>query len=630
MKLRTKLNLCIILTFGLLAVGISAITLYWSKNAIIKQAQNRVERNMNSAWLMHNSKLEQIHLLAESLVSTIAQDFEVPAPNSLREKLEMFRLKNNLDIVNLLNVQGLVITRSRTPSSKGDSLVDNIMIKKALATGKTVTGTILIPHELLKCEGKDLVERCQNNGGKPTGMFMGVAVPVVLKDKCKGILLAGVLLNGYVEHIDKIRDLIFEGKLYKSKPVGTATLFMKDMRISTNVIGKQGRRAIGTRASEEVAEHVLKKGLSWTDRARVVGEWYISQYDPIRNPKNEIIGMLYIGELEEKYFDAASRELILQLAVVFGVMVMMFLVIFMVAGNILRPIEKLSRGTQKLTAGDLNSRVGVETKDEVGGLCESFNHMAEQLQIQRSEIKKRQRALEEINVELKTTNKNYMKMLGFVSHELKNPLASAIMGLFTVKDGYIGGLNSAQKKSLDSVARSLNYFKDMIENYLDLSRLEKGEGHVNKTEFRVLEDVVKPVLESLEEELHQKKIVLENHIPEELELNADRNLLRIVYDNLLSNAIKYGKENSGIELNYKQNEEEVVLNVRNEGKGIPKEKMSMLFKKFSRIDSPEYAGKKGTGLGLFICKEILEKQGGKIWAESEEQKWVTFTVTLPK
>ena len=97
--------------------------------------------------------------------------------------------------------------------------------------------------------------------------------------------------------------------------------------------------------------------------------------------------------------------------------------------------------------------------------------------------------------------------------------------------------------NLDSVAKSLNYFKDMIQNYLVLSRLEKGEVHVNKTQFKVLEDVVKPVLESLEPELHQRKMVLENHIPVEVELNADKNLLRIVFDNLLSNAIKYGKEN---------------------------------------------------------------------------------------
>jgi len=630
MKLRTKLNFGIVITFLILALCMSAITLYWSKNATIKQAGERVERSINSAWLIYNDKLEQIHLLAESQIPTIVKDFENNALNSLVDKLEIFRQKNNLDIVNLLDSQGRVIKRSRAPDSKGDSLLDNIMVNKTLATGKAMMGTVLIRPEQLVREGTDIVERCKKYGGEPTGMFMLATVPVILENKCKGVLMVGVLLNGSIDEVDKIRSLVFEGRRYKGKPVGTATIFMKDFRISTNVVDNKGERAIGTRVSKEVAEHVLNRGVSWTGRATVLDEWYISQYNPIRNPNDEIIGMLYIGELEQKYLDAASRELILQLAVILAVMTLMFLVIFIITGNILRPIANLSHGTQKLTAGDLTSRVEVKNKDEVGRLCAFFNHMAGQLQKQRNEIEKKQKTLEEVNVELKTTNKNYMEMLGFVSHELKNPLASAIMGLFTVKDGYIGELNSAQKKSLDSVAKSLNYFKDMIGNYLDLSRLEKGEVHVNKTQFRVLEDVVKPVLESLKQELHQKNMVLKNYIFPEVELNTDRNLLRIVYDNLLSNAIKYGKENGEIELNYKQYKEEVVFNVRNEGKGIPKEKMSMLFKKFSRIDSPEYAGKKGTGLGLFICKEILEKQGGKILAESEEGKWATFTFTLPK
>jgi len=630
MRLRTKLNFGIIVTFLILALCMLAITLYWSKNTTIKQARERVKRSINSAWLIYNGKLEQIHLLAESQMPTIVKDFENHALNSLVDNLEIFRQKNNLDIVNLLDSQGKVITRSRTPDSKGDLLVDNILVSRTLATGKTMMGTVLIRQEQLDREGRDIVERCKKYGGEPTGMFMLATVPVILENKCKGVLMVGVLLNGSIDEVDKIRNLVFEDRRYKGKPVGTATIFMKDLRISTNVVDNKGKRAIGTRVSKEVAEQVLNRGVSWTGRATVLDEWYISQYDPIRNPNDEIIGMLYIGELEQKYLDAALRELILQLAVILAVMILMFLVIFIIAGNILRPIEILSRGTHKLTAGDLTSRVEVKTKDEVGRLCESFNHMAGQLEKQRSEIEKRQKTLEEINVEVKATNKNYMEMLGFVSHELKNPLASAIMGLFTVKDGYIGELNSAQKKSLDSVAKSLNYFKDMIGNYLDLSRLEKGELHVNKTQFGVLEDVVQPVFESLKQELHQKNMVLKNYIPEEVKLHADKNLLRIVFDNLLSNAIKYGNENGRIELNYKQDKEEVVFNIRNEGKGIPKEKMSMLFKKFSRIDSPEYAGKKGTGLGLFICKEIIEKQGGKIWAESEQEKWVTFSFTLPK
>jgi signal transduction histidine kinase len=124
--------------------------------------------------------------------------------------------------------------------------------------------------------------------------------------------------------------------------------------------------------------------------------------------------------------------------------------------------------------------------------------------------------------------------------------------------------------------------------------------------------------------------VIKNEIPESLMLNADSNLLRIVYDNLLSNAIKYGREEGMIVLDAHENTHKVTLSVRNDGEGIPPEKMSKLFKKFSRLDSPEYAGKKGTGLGLYTCKEIIEKHGGEIWADSKMGEWVKFNFTMPK
>ena len=125
-------------------------------------------------------------------------------------------------------------------------------------------------------------------------------------------------------------------------------------------------------------------------------------------------------------------------------------------------------------------------------------------------------------------------------------------------------------------------------------------------------------------------MVVEDHISEELVLNVDGNLLRIVYDNLLSNAIKYGREGGAIVLDARADDGHVTLSVLNESDaGIPKDKLPLLFEKFRRLDSPEYAGKKGTGLGLYICKEIVEKQGGEIWAESEEGEWVRFSFTLP-
>jgi signal transduction histidine kinase len=121
-----------------------------------------------------------------------------------------------------------------------------------------------------------------------------------------------------------------------------------------------------------------------------------------------------------------------------------------------------------------------------------------------------------------------------------------------------------------------------------------------------------------------------NEVPEDLEVYADNTLLRVVYDNLISNAVKYGREGGRIELDARSGEDQHTLSVFNEGRGISPEQKPKLFKKFSRLDSPEYSKEKGTGLGLYICREIVAEHGGEIWAESEEGEWVRFSFTLPK
>jgi two-component system NtrC family sensor kinase len=501
------------------------------------------------------------------------------------------------------------------------------MVKHVMLTKQSSDKNIILSPERLKIEGKELIERCFQFGGEPRGMLIGAAVPILKDGNLLGILQMGNLLNGATEVVDTIREIVFENKQYRKRPVGTATIFMGDLRISTNVLDDKGKRAIGTRVSREVADHVLGRGNSWTGRAWVVNAWYLSQYDPIKDPEGHIIGMLYMGELEEKYLDMRTQAVISHLSVIIGGMILAFLVFFFITRTILRPVHKLVTATKRLSERDLSYRVSVQTNDEVGSLSKSFNQMAEQLQERHREIRKQQEALERTNQKLKVINRNYMEMLGFVSHELKNPLSSAILGLHTVKDGYLGTMSPSQKKALESVAQSLDYFHDMIKNYLDLSRLEKGEIKANKGRFILHREIVAPLLEELEAGLNEKKMRVEIRISPELEVFTDRNLLRIVYDNLLSNAIKYGKQGGTIVLDAQKGKSGITMSVWNEGSGIPQGKMNRLFRKFSRLDNPEYAGKKGTGLGLFICKEIIEKQGGRIWVESEEGRWVKFTFT---
>jgi two-component system phosphate regulon sensor histidine kinase PhoR len=202
------------------------------------------------------------------------------------------------------------------------------------------------------------------------------------------------------------------------------------------------------------------------------------------------------------------------------------------------------------------------------------------------------------------------------------------MGLHTVKDGYLGPVNPAQGKSLETAAASLAYFQDMIRDYLDLSRLEKGEMTTQKTYFPLHQRVIEPVLQGLEHEIQARRMVIEDRIPAGKVVYADANLLRIVYNNLLSNAAKYGVEGGTIVLDLQQDAYTTVLSVRNDSQGIPPEQLARLFGKFSRLDDPEYTVKRGTGLGLYICKQIVESHGGKISADSKLGEWVEFRVTL--
>lgn len=638
MRVQTKFHLGITTIFILLAVGIAAMSVNYVNTNTIREAENRVRIYARAAWEILDAKTARIRAATEVLAQDqVVRDLLHDPTNealyaAVQRHLEAIRLQEGMDVLNLIAPDGRVILRTRMPYNVGDNLISDPLVRQVMTTAQpqSRTGYIILEMERLDVEGSALIEKCMAVAQVPRGMLSGAAVPIVDNGRLIGIIEMGSLLNGSYEKVDRIRDSVFENEFYRGKPVGTATIFMGNLRISTNVLDSQGRRAVGTQVSEEVAEQVLRRGESWTGRAYVVDTWYLAQYDPIRDPDGNVIGMLYVGELEQKYLDLRTRTVALHLAVIVAGMLLAFLLFFFMIRGIVRPIRTLSEATHFLAAGDLSHRVEVKGSDEIAELSASFNMMAERLEQQRKELEARQRELELLSEELRIANRNYIEMLGFVAHELKNPLSSAMMSLYTVKDGYLGELTPLQKKSLGSVARSLDYFYDMIKNYLDLSRLESGDFVVEKRQVSLLADVITPVLETLERELEEWQMRVECRIPDDVVLTVDPNLLRIVYDNLLSNALKYGREGGAIVLDAQDARDQVILSVRNDSSGIPAEKLSLLFKKFSRLDTPEYAGRKGSGLGLYICKEIVEKMGGEIWAESKMGEWVKFSFALPK
>jgi two-component system NtrC family sensor kinase len=632
MKLQTKFSLGIIAIFVLLAAFMAALSINFVNNNTIREAEDRIRIYMRAAWEIHDGKIARtraaLEILAQdrSLIDVLAYG---GVPERVRPYLESVRREQKMDILNVMAPDGKVLLRTRAPYNKEDTPAADALVKQVIATRRVSAGAIVLEQERLDVEGSELIERVLAVGSEPRAMFAGAAVPVIEDGKLVGIIEMGTLLNGATEKVDTIRDAVFENKTYNGKPVGTATIFLGDLRISTNALDAQGRRAVGTRASKEVADRVLKEGLPWTGRAIVVDTPYLAQYDPIHDPEGRVIGMLYVGELEQKYLDLRTQAVAQNLGVILAGMIVAFLGSIFLVSSVVQPVQALAEATRLLSDGDLSHRVEIVRTDEIGDLARSFDQMGERLQAQRAELERDKQQLKTLSEQLQTTNRNYIEMLGFVTHELKNPLTSAIMGLYTVKDGYLGELNAAQKKSLESVAKSLDYFQDMVRNYLDLSRLEQGQLVAKKRQFKLQEAVIGPSLESLERQMQDRRIVVDNRVPDQLVVNADPTLMRVIYDDLISNAVKYGREGGKIELMSEANNGKLTLSVRNDGEGIPPEKQTQLFKRFSRLDTPSATGKKGTGLGLYICKEIVEKHGGEIWADSKMGEWVKFSFTLP-
>lgn len=152
-----------------------------------------------------------------------------------------------------------------------------------------------------------------------SGMVLKSAHPVMDADgRVLGVLMGGVLLNRDYEIVDRVKHIVFKDAKYKGKEIGTATIFLDDLRIATNVLDKEGNRAVGTRVMKEVREQVLEKGLSWIQRAYVVDDWYITAYEPIRDIQDNIVGILYVGILESKF--VAMKEWLL-LLFMFGMLV---------------------------------------------------------------------------------------------------------------------------------------------------------------------------------------------------------------------------------------------------------------------------------------------------------------------
>jgi two-component system NtrC family sensor kinase len=327
MKISTKTQLALIFLALACFIGVmtSLIVNSLITNQIISEAQDKVKEDINTARWVYASKLRDIDRTIRwtSIRHVLKRGLKEKNISPIRNELSQLMAEEGLDFLTLVDRKGMVIFRFHNPRLSGESLIHDPFIKTALEK-KGISGTqVLSGDELLK-EGEALAkkaiipsipapkEKAVKRVEETSGMVLKSAHPITdFNGEVLGALTGGVLLNRNYEIVDRIKNIVFKDTKYKGKEIGTATIFLGDLRISTNVMDKEGNRAIGTRAMKEVQEQVLGKGKPWIHRAFVVDDWYITAYEPIYDIQDKIVGMLYVGMMESKYAVIKERLILL-------------------------------------------------------------------------------------------------------------------------------------------------------------------------------------------------------------------------------------------------------------------------------------------------------------------------------
>lgn len=263
-------------------------------------------------------------------------------------------------------------------------------------------------------------------------------------------------------------------------------------------------------------------------------------------------------------------------------------------------------------------------------LSETDRGILDELSRLNNELSNLQRDLYKKNSQLEKLVKTRDKYLGMAAHDLRNPLGALSNMCVILLDEDTGPLNDTQRELIELVQETADHMLTLVEDMLDISKIETGNLRLNFEKPDIIQLVNRSV--SLNYHLSRKKniTIITEYPPEPVMVRADSKKILQVLDNLISNAIKFSNAGSEVRVEVESSDSHVEVSIIDQGKGIPEKEMKQLFSPFPKISVTSTGGEKSTGLGLAICKKIIEGHNGRIGAESEEGKGSRFYFTLPK
>lgn len=636
-----------------------ALAIYWGKEFSYDQLFIKVNTDLSVAHdvfkRIRQDYLSSLAVLAQSHAFYLA--LQAKDAEAIKQQLMILKNTSGFDYLHILDTEGnLLIEDYAAVYDRYSKLVAEA------AQGKPSVGIEIFDHERILAENKALAVKTQlplvatahakltKRKIEDRGMVIRAIYPAKnAQGKVVALLDGGVLLNANFGFVDTIRDLVYGPGRLPEGSIGTVTVFLDDVRISTNVALNPDERALGTRVSNEVRKQVLEQGEIWIDSAFVVNDWYISSYEPIVDINGLRVGMLYAGYLEAPFRLAFWQAL--------GVLILLFVVLMVLsawlsirgAKSIFKPIEIMS-AVVKATRDGQHRRIGQqESTDEIGELSRELDIMLDLLQERSQQIEdwaaqleikvtERTAELEQKNTDLHKTIDVLRKtrqqlvlaekmaalgeLTAGVAHEINNP-TQVILGNLDIVTEAMGSQIEPVNEEVELIVQQVYRIQEIINNLLQYARPGEYAGYleevnvnsvVNNT-FKLLQHMQKTTVFEIKLDLKAKLVVRINE--QELEQ---------VLVNLVANAVHaLGPDGGEICVATRDWENKgVMILIKDNGTGMTQEQVSRIF-------NPFYTTKQqgeGTGLGLSLSYGLIRRYGGSITVEAAPGAGSSFYVWL--
>lgn len=464
-----------------------------------------------------------------------------------------------------------------------------------------------------------------------------------------GVLVGGILLNRNLQFIDTINALVFLNAVTGGDRQGTATLFLDDVRISTNVRLFEDVRALGTRVSKAVRWEVLVEGRTWLNRAFVVNDWYVSGYLPLRDSFGDRVGMLYVGFLEAP-FTATKRAAFVWMMAAFAAVLAISVPVFLwMAKGIFKPLERMTQTMRKVGQGNLSARngsVGGRTgrRDEIGQVAAHLDDLLDQVQDRDARLRawardlnarvdQRTAELRAANAKLEDTYRQLVmseklasigEITAGVAHEINNPVA-VIQGNVDVVRDVLGPGAAEVETELDLIDGQVGRIQAIVGKLLKFARPSDYSDYEGAVD---LIPVVEDCLVLVDHVLSVGQFDVQTDFDRVPGVRIDPGEMQQVVINLIVNAVHAMGSHGRVDLALYGEEREgrrgVCLRVRDTGPGIPEDRIDAVFDPFFTTKQGE-----GTGLGLSISQTLIQRAGGLITVRNHPDGGAEFRVWLP-